>query len=37
MLKKASCFLDDFQALVREMDVRALQLRSQNVILKVVG
>jgi hypothetical protein len=34
--QKGECFLDDFEALVREIYVRGLLLRSRNVILKVV-
>jgi hypothetical protein len=35
--QKGECFLDDFEALVREIYVRRSLLRSRNVILKVVS
>jgi hypothetical protein len=35
--QKCECFLDDFEALVREIDVRSWLLRSRNVILKVAS
>jgi hypothetical protein len=35
--QKRECFLDDFEALVREIDIRGWLLRSQNVILKIVN
>jgi hypothetical protein len=34
--RKGECFLDDFKALVREIDVRGELLRPRNVILKRV-
>jgi hypothetical protein len=33
--QKGECFLNDFEALVREIDIRVLTMRSRNVILKV--
>jgi hypothetical protein len=35
--QKGKCFLDDFEALVREIYIRGWLLRSRNVILKVVS